>query len=401
VIRVGISGVGAVSAAGLGADCLWRAARDGVSGISELSLPRGEGLHVRLAGQVPDFEAAADLPAAVARRCDRFTQFAHVAVAEALRQAGLADAQLDGPRTAVVVGTSIGGTQTIDDGTYDFYRGHRLNPLAIPTLIPSAVASHLSITHGVTGPCFVVSSACSSAGQAIGTALQLIRAGLVDRVIAGGAEACITPVTVKMWEMLRVLSPDRSRPFCSDRNGMTLGEGAGALILESEAALAARGATPLAWLAGYGTSSDARDIVQPDLDGAVAAIEAALADAGLSPAGIDYINAHGTGTVLNDANEAAAIHRVFGARAAELPVSSTKPVIGHTFGASGALELIVAIGALREKVVPPQINITTPDPKCALFLPPVAAERPLAAVLSNSFAFGGINACLVVTAAAP
>jgi nodulation protein E len=398
VIRVGISGVGAVSAAGIGADRLWRAARNGTSEISELNLPRGEGLHVGLAGLVRDF-GPAHLPAAVARRCDRFTQFAHVAVAEALQQAGLADAQLNGPRTAVIVGTSIGGTNTIDDSIYDFYRGSRLSPLAIPTLIPSAVTSHLSITHGVTGPCFVVSSACSSAGQAIGIALQLIRAGLVDRAIAGGSEACITPVTVKMWENLRVLSPDRSRPFCSDRNGMTLGEGAGALILESEAALEARGAAPLAWLAGYGTSSDARDIVQPDLDGAVAAIEAALADAGLSPDAISYINAHGTGTVLNDANEAAAIHRVFGARTADLPVSSTKPVIGHTFGASGALELIVAIGALQDKMVPPQINITTPDPKCALFLPPVAVERPLTAVLSNSFAFGGINACLVVTAA--
>lgn len=401
MIRVGISGVGAVSAAGIGADCLWRAARDGVSGISDLSLPRGEGLHVGFAGQVRDLEHALDLPAPVARRCDRFTQFAHVAVVEALRQAGLTDAQLGGPRTAVIIGTSIGGTKTIDDGTYDFYRGNRLNPLSIPILIPSAVTSHLSITHRITGPCFVVSSACSSAGQAIGIGLQMIRAGIVDRVIAGGSEACITPVTVKMWEMLRVLSPDRSRPFCSDRNGMTLGEGAGALILESEAVLEARGASPLAWLAGYGTSSDARDIVQPDLDGAIAAIEAALADAGLSPAEIGYINAHGTGTVLNDANEASAIHRVFGARTAELPVSSTKPVIGHAFGASGALELIVAVGALREKIVPPQINITTPDPKCALFLPPVAIERPLTAVLSNSFAFGGINACLVVTAAAP
>jgi len=399
--RVAITGLGAVSAAGIGAPALWAAARDGQSQISTTDLPRGERLRIRIAGQVRDFDGASYLDEAVLRRCDRFTQFAHVAVEEALLQSGISSDELRGPRTAAIIGTGIGGMNTIDDGTYEYYAGSgKFNMLAIPRLMPSSATSHVSITHGVTGPCFTVTSACSSASQSIGVAAQLIRAGIVDRAIVGGSEACITPTTVRAWEFLRVLSPDTCRPFSADRNGMILGEGAGAVILESEAAAAARGAKPIAWLAGYGTSSDARDIVQPDVGGASAAMTAAIEDAGLTPDDIDYINAHGTGTVLNDVNEAEAIARVFGAKGADVPVSSTKPVIGHTLGASGALELIVTIRALTESTIPPHINVTNVDPKCRLNLPREAVAAPLKAALSNSFAFGGINASLVVVAAA-
>jgi nodulation protein E len=205
---------------------------------------------------------------------------------------------------------------------------------------------------------------------------------------------------VRAWELLRVLSPDTCRPFSADRNGMILGEGAGAFVIESEAAMQVRGGKPIVWLAGYGTSSDAKDIVQPDVGGASAAMAAALEDAGLAPADIGYLNAHGTGTVLNDVNEAEAIGRVFGELSTEVPVSSTKPVIGHTLGASGALELMVAIKAVTDQTIPPHINVTNIDPKCRLNLPREAKPAPIKAALSNSFAFGGINASLVVTAAA-
>jgi nodulation protein E len=399
--RIAITGMGAISAAGIGVDALWSAARDGVSQISPMNLPRGETLRVRIGGQVRNFDPGAYLSEAVLRRCDRFTQLAHVAVEEAIRQAGLDDGQMAGPRTAVIMGTGIGGMNTIDDGLSEFYAGTgKLIMLAVPRLMPSSAASHVSIMHGVTGPCFCVTSACSSATQSIGVAAQLIKAGIVDRAIAGGTEACLTPATVRAWELLRVLSPDTCRPFSADRNGMILGEGAGAVVIESEAAMEARGASPIAWLAGYGTSSDAKDIVQPDVGGASASMSAALEDAGLGATDIDYINAHGTGTVLNDVNEAEAIGRVFGEHGATVPVSSTKPVIGHTLGASGALELMVTIKAVTESTIPPHINVTNVDPKCRLNLPRTASHAPVRAALSNSFAFGGINASLIVTAAA-
>lgn len=397
--RVAISGMGAVSAAGIGVSALWEAARKGETQVSPLAIHRSETVRVRVAASVRDFDANEYLSEQEIRRCDRYTQFAHIAVLEALAEAGLGRAELEGQRTAVIIGTGIGGMNTLDDGCYAFYSSQtRVNPLSIPRLMPSSATSHVSITHKITGPCFTVTSACSSASQSIGIGLQLVRAGIIDRAIVGGSEACITPATMKAWEMLRVLSPDASRPFSKNRNGMILGEGAGIVILESEAALAERAGTPLAWLAGYGTSSDARDIIQPDVEGAVSSMQAALEDAGLSPDAIGYINAHGTGTALNDINEAAALRRVFGEAIDTIPVSSSKPVIGHTLGASGGLELIISLKALLTNTVPPQINFTEPDPKCPLYLPVGGAiERPLSAVLSNSFAFGGINATLIAT----
>lgn len=399
--QIAITGFGAVSAAGLGAAALWNAAVSGTSQVRPLSLPRGESLRIRIAAAVENFEPEAHLSASVLARCDRFTQFAHVAAAEALRQAGLRLDGIAGSRTAIIVGTGIGGMNTLDDGCYEFYSGKkRAHPLSIPRLMPSSAASHLSITYGTTGPCFSVSSACASAAQAIGLGSQLIRAGIVDRAVVGGSEACLTPATIRAWEVMRVLSPDVCRPFAKDRHGMILGEGAGIVVLESEEACRARDAEPLAWLAGYGTSSDARDIIQPDVRGPVAAMRTALEEARLSPGAVGYINAHGTGTVRNDIVEAEAIGEVFGARAATVPVSSSKPVIGHTLGASGALEFVVALMALREKTIPPHINMTEQDPACLLNLPTCAVKDPtLNAVLSNSFAFGGINAALVARSA--
>ncbi|MGN6100493.1 MAG: beta-ketoacyl-[acyl-carrier-protein] synthase family protein [Devosia sp.] len=396
--KVGITGMGAVSAAGVGAEALWGAARDGKSCVGPLDIPRSEILRVGIAAQVRNFDATTLMPAELARRNDRYTQFAHIAADEAVKQAGLAPEQLRGQRSSVIIGTGIGGMNTIDDGCYDVYQGRRPNVLTVPKLLPSAATTHLSIVHGVTGPCFAIASACSSAAQSIGIAAQLIRAGIIDRAIAGGSEACITTATVRGWEGMRVLSPDLCRPFSASRNGIVLGEGAGVLVLEAEEAMEERGAEPVAWLAGYGTTSDAFDVIQPDVNGPTEAMRGALVDAGLSPSDIDYLNAHGTGTALNDVIESEAIGRVFGNLVDALPVSSVKPIVGHGLGASGGLEIIVTLKAMLNGIVPPQINLGTQDPKCALFLPTEPLKRPIRAALSNSFAFGGINACLVVTA---
>lgn len=399
--RVAITGLGAVSAAGIGADTLWVAARDGVSGVRPIDFARSEGLRVRIAASVPGFDAEALLDGKVPRTGERYTQLALVAAAEADAQAGIAPEALAGRRSAAIIGTGVGGVGTIDDNCYLFYSeqhpGVRGEPMSVPRVMPSSAVSHVSIAHGITGPSFGIVSACASGAQSIGVAMQMIRAGMVDRALAGGSEACITPVTMRGWEMLRVLSPRGCAPFSADRTGMVIGEGAAVFMLESEDSARARGATVLAWLDGYGTSSDARDMIQPDVEGAAAAMREALQDAGVTPAQVGYVNAHGTGTVLNDVNEAAALRLIFGNDIGRVPVSSSKPILGHTLGAAGALELIVAVQALRHQMVPPQVNYTRTDPKCALNLPTGAAQpADLDAVMSNSFAFGGINATLVV-----
>ena len=259
----------------------------------------------------------------------------------------------------------------------------------------SSAVSHISMMYGCTGPTFAVTSACASAGQAIGLGTYFIRSGMVDRAIVGGSESSMTAMNIRVWELLRVLTPDACRPFSVNRNGMVLGEGAAVLVLESEQAARERQATPLAEVAGYGTSSDAFDIVRPDATGATTAMELAIADSGLPPDTIDYVNAHGTGTIANDEIEAEALRRVFGAR---LPaVSSTKPIHGHTLGAAGAIELVITIMAVRDKVAPPTINWLGRDPKCDLDpVANMARDLPIRAAMSNSFAFGGINACLIV-----
>jgi len=401
MVRVAITGFGAVSAAGIGAEALWQAARDGVSGVRPLDMPRSETLRVRIAASVPEFDAAALLGGSVPRTSERFSQFALVAASEAVAQSGITVEQLAGRRSATIIGTGVGGVGTIDDNCYLFYSeqhsGVRGEAMSVPRVMPSSAVSHVSIAHGITGPSFGIVSACASGAQSIGVAMQMIRSGMVDRALAGGTEACITPVTMRGWEMLRVLSPRACQPFSADRTGMVLGEGAAVFLLESEGSARARGATVLAWLDGYGTSSDARDMIQPDAEGAATAMREALADAGVTPGQIGYVNAHGTGTVLNDVNEAAALRAVFGEAIQSVPVSSSKPILGHTLGAAGALELVVAVQALRHQMVPPQANLTRPDPKCALNLPTGAAQpADLDAVLSNSFAFGGINAVLLV-----
>lgn len=399
--QVVITGIGAISAAGVGVDKLWAAARDGVSQIRELVLPRPYKGRVKIAAQVRDFDSTQYIEPSMRPLCDPFTQYAIAAADEAMQQAGLSRDEPQGPRTAVIIGTGIGGITTVDDGAYRIYtqENARPEPFTVPRLIASAGPATLGMRYRCTGPTFAIASACSSATQAIGMAMQMIRAGLIDRAIVGGSEASITNGTMLSWEALRVLTPDKCRPFSKNRNGMSIGDGAGIFILEASEIARARRAAPIAILSGYGTTSDARDPVRPDVEGAAACMSQALADAGLPPRAIDYVNAHGTATVANDANEAEALARVFGNQVARIPVSSTKPIHGHGLGAGGALELVVTINAMNDNIAPPTINFTDPDPKCEVdCVPNVAREMPIKRAMSNSFAFGGINATLIVEA---
>ncbi|MGA0586447.1 beta-ketoacyl-[acyl-carrier-protein] synthase family protein [Dyella sp. KRB-257] len=400
---IAITGMGAISAFGEGAQTLWAGLREGRSGIRPLRHERAADLRVRVAAQVPeDFDPAAHFSERQLSMLDRTSQLALVAANEAIAQSGL-DFAADGLglRTAVVVGTGVGGETTQDEQSRRLYaeNASRLHPLSIVRLMTNAPASQISMTHGLRGPAFAVASACASANHAIAQAAMMIRAGLVDVAVVGGTEACLSFGAMRAWEAMRVLADDTCRPFSANRRGLVLGEGAGMFVLESMAYARARGAQVLGVLAGVGMSADAGDIVAPDAAGSASAMAQALADAGLSPGDIDYINAHGTGTPANDPTETRAIHRVFGTHAPRLAVSSTKSMHGHALGASGALELVAVLGAIRDGVVPPTANLDAPDPACDLdYVANVPRQMRVRAALSNSFAFGGLNAVLAVRA---
>jgi len=396
--RVVVSGMGVVSAAGLGAETLWRAARDGQSQIRPLRTLRPYGGRIKIAAQVPDFDPAAHLEAELLPYCDPFTQFAVVAADEAIAAAGFGRKEVGGARTAVVIGSGIGGSTSIDENAWNVYgQGRRVDMLTVPRVIPSAAPTTLGMRYSARGPTFALASACSSASQAIGEGLEMIRAGRADRAIVGGAEACVNNGGMLTWEALRVLTPELCRPFSKNRNGMTLGEGAAVFVLETLEAARARGVTPLCELVGYGTNADAFDPLRASPEWTAAAMGLALEDAGLAPGDVDYINAHGTATYANDVTESEAIRRVFGENAP--PVSSTKPIHGHGLGAGGGLELAVTICAMRDGIAPPTINFTEVDPKCPVDpVPNVARPMKIRVAMSNSFAFGGINAVLVARA---
>ena len=393
--EVAVTGTGAVAAPALGSEGLWRALLQARSGIAGLDAPLATGLRAPVAARVPAFPPPAD-----PRTTDPFVQFALAAAAEALRRADLTEA-VAGPRTAVIMGSGAGGEATRDAAARRLYlhREGRVDPYTIPKAMPSGAASRVAIAHGVTGPVFSISSACASAAHAIGLAFGMVRAGTVDTAIVGGSESCLTFETFKAWEALRVLAPDCCRPFSRGRRGMVLGEGAGVLLLEPVARARARGAAIIAELAGFGMSSDAGDMLRPDVEGPARAMRAALLDARIPTERIDHINAHGSGTRANDAIEARAIAKVFGRRTADIAVTATKAVHGHALGASGALEAIATAHSLREGLVPPIANYLGPDPECDLDLV-IGRPRRLAirAALSNSLAFGGLNAVLVFRA---
>jgi nodulation protein E len=300
---------------------------------------------------------------------------------------------------AIVTGSCVGGKTTEDIGFHDVYKLglNRVHPLTIPKTMANAGASHISMEFGITGPSFTISTACASAGHAIGQAFWMVRSGMTDLAITGGSEAPFSFGILKAWEAMRVVSPETCRPFSKDRRGMVLGEGSAMFVLESLEAAQARGARIHAEIVGVGMSADACHITQPSADGAARAMRAALRDAGLKPEQIGYINAHGTGTVANDLTETAAIKAVFGEYAARLPVSSTKSMHGHALGAAAALECLATVLALRDGVLPPTANFSLPDPECDLdVIPNQARAVQVEYALSNSFAFGGLNAVLAL-----
>lgn len=398
--RVAVTGLGTVSALGTNTEQFWAALQDGRSGISPVTKIAGEELKTGIAAEVRDFDARRHFDQRRLNLLDPFAQFSLVAAAEAIAGAGLENPDSLGPDTAIILGTAFGGDTAVNEGAYQLYGSNhgKIHPMTIPRAMNNAAVSHIAIRHGITGPAFTVSSACASAAHAIGQAFWMVRQGVVSTAITGGSESCLTLGTLKAWEALRVMAPDTCRPFSRDRKGMVLGEGAGILVLESLDAARARGADILAELAGFGMSSDAQDIVQPSCEGAARAIDACLRDAGLSCDDIDYVNAHGTGTKVNDVIETRALHRVFNGHAADISVSSTKSMHGHAMGAAGALEAVATVLAVRNGVVPPTANYSEPDPDCDIdYTPNEARETPVRAAISNSFAFGGLNAVLAMT----
>jgi nodulation protein E len=300
---------------------------------------------------------------------------------------------------ATVIGTGVGGQNTQDSSYFRLYAQNalKLHPLTIPRLMVNGAVSHVSMDLGLKGPTYSVATACASGTHAIGQAFHMLRSGQAPVAIAGGAEACITVGTLKGWEALRVLSSDTCRPFSKTRSGLVLGEGAAVVVLETRERALARGARIYAELLGFGMSADAGDITAADPDGAARAMQAALRDARANPDDIDYVNAHGTATTLNDRMETVALRKTFGASAERLAISSSKGVLGHSLGAAGALELAASALALQTQIIPPTANYEEPDPECDLdFVPNTARNAPLRTAMSSSFAFGGLNAALVL-----
>ena len=398
--RVVITGMGAVTPLGHTAGTTWSAMREGRVAIGPITSMSRDGLRFGIAAEVQGFDPLAHFDEKKLILFDRVSQFALVAAREAIAQSGIDFSAGDlGENTAVVIGTGVGGEQTHDEASRRLYgeNNPRTHPLTIVRLMANAPACQISIEHKLTGPAFATSSACASANHALAQAFHMVRSGVADAAVAGGTEACITLGVIKAWEAMRVMADDTCRPFSKQRHGMVLGEGAGVFVLETLERARQRGATILAEFVGAGMSADAGDIVLPSEAGMAKAIQRALADGGLGTADVDYVNAHGTGTPGNDPTESKAIRRVFGAHADRLAVSSTKSMHAHALGAAGAIELVATIGALREGVAPPTMNFLDPDPECDLdYVPNAARELPVRAALSNSFAFGGLNAVLAL-----
>ncbi len=400
--RVAVTGLGLICSLGHSVHACWERMRVGETGIFPLQDPGNPPYKFRVGAEVRGYNPLRWFEEKDLLTIDRFAQFAAIAAREAVAQSGLviADHQL-ADRTAVIVGTGVGGQVTEDEGYVRIYRAGvpKAAPLTIPRVMANAGASRISLEQGITGPVYTVSTACSSANHAIGQAFWMVRSGQVDAVVTGGSDAIFAEGLLRAWEALRVVSNEACRPFSADRKGLTLGEAGGMLVLEDWEHARQRGAEILAEIVGFGMSSDAHHLTQPAVEGFAKAMRWALNDAGISPTQVQHVNAHGTGTVANDSVETEALHRVFGPSVGTGSgplVSSTKSIHGHTQGAAGAVEAIATIMAIRERVVPPTINYSTPDAACRLNL---VTNEPQEALLnyamSNTFAFGGLNAVLV------
>ena len=405
--RVVITGLGVVTSLGCDVPSMWSGLLAGKSGIRPLSVLDTSLFKIRFGGDIPDFTLGDIVDHKEAKRLERFSQFALHGAWQAINQAGLDFDQVPRHRCGVVMGSGVGGLIEIEGQTEKMVtRGpDRVSPFTVPKMMINAAGGNIAIQYGLRGPNYSVSTACASASNAMGNALQLIRDGYSDVVITGGTEAAITRVGLASFQNMKALSlrndaPEQaSRPFDSDRDGFVLSEGAGILVFESHDHAVARGANILAEVLGFGSTCDAGHITQPDAagTGAAAAMAEALADAGMQAAQVDYINAHGTSTPLGDKAETQAIHSVFGEAATSVSISSTKSALGHSLGASGGIEAVICVEALRNAMIPPTINLENPDPACDLnYTPMTAQRREIQVAMSNSFGFGGHNASIIV-----
>jgi nodulation protein E len=399
VNRVVVTGLGAVTPLGQTVPAYWDALKRGTSGMGPITLTSTpEELTQKVVAEIKNFEPLEHFEERELSTLDRVSQIAVVAAREAIADSAIT---IDMPlslRTACIIGSGVGGMMTLDDTYRRVYleKKKRVFPLSIPRLMINAPASQISMHCGLRGPAYVIASACASATHAIGAAFHMVRSGAVDCAVTGGSEACISFGTMRGWEAMRVMAPEVCRPFSIEREGMMIGEGAAVLVLEPLERAQARGAKILCEIVGFGMSADAADLTAPDVGGMARAMQGALDDAGMTASDIQYVNAHGTGTAANDEAETKALHQVFGNHAKSLAVSSTKSMIGHALGAAGALEMVATVMAVRDGIAPPTIGYLGPDPACDLdYVPNEARAMNIDAALSNSFAFGGLNAVLV------
>lgn len=395
---VAVTGIGVVSALGNNVCDFWQRLLEGKPGIGKIESIEPGLLRFQNGAEVRDWNSLQHFDEKDVGLLDRFAQFGVVAARDAVRDSGISWTNDLRENTAIVTGSCVGGQCTEDEGFVNLYKKNipRVNPLTIPRTMENAAASRISLEMGIVGPTYTVSTACSSANHAIGQAFWMVRSGAAEMALTGGSEAVFSLGFLKAWEAMRVVSPDTCRPFSKDRRGLILGEGAAMLVLEPLEAARARGAKIYGEIVGFGMSSDAYHITQPSPDGAARAMRSSLADAGIEPQAVGYINAHGTATQANDATETSAIRKVFGAHADRLAVSSTKSMHGHTLGAAGAIEAAATLLALQHGVLPPTANYNEPDLACDLdVIPNTARQCAVEYALSNSFAFGGLNAVLV------
>jgi nodulation protein E len=399
--RVAITGLGIISPLGLNLADSWDSLRSGRPAIGQIQSVDCSTLRFQNGAEVRGYDASKYFEGGKEAYLDRFAQFSVIAAREAFRDSGIELTQDLRERCAIVCGSAVGGQSAVESGFEDLYvqgRG-RVHPLTIPKTMANAGASNISMDLGLSGPTFTISTACSSANHAIGQAFRLIRHGEAEMAVTGGSEAMFTIGLLKAWEAMRVIAPDTCRPFSKDRRGMVLGEGGAMMILEPFESAKARGAKIYAELCGFGMTSDAHHLTQPTVDGPARAMRGALREAGLAPEDVGYVNAHGTGTPGNDPVESKAIRDVFGAHADKLGVSSTKSMHGHALGAAGALEAIATVLAIRHGILPPTANYNERDPECDLdYIPNEARKQQVEAALSNSFAFGGLNAVIAFRA---
>ena len=406
VERVFVTGLGSISPVGLSVDETWSNITKGVSGVDTISSFDPEGYETTFAAEATNFDPEAYIDRKQARRMDRFVQLAAAASLEAFENSGISITNGNADRVSVMVASGIGGIITLSEqiGVLNGRGPSRVSPFLVPMMLPDMASGQVSMLLGAKGANYCTVSACASGADSIGMAFEAIRRGDVDAVVTGGAEAAICPVGVAGFNACQALSKRNddpkaaSRPFDANRDGFVLGEGAGVLVLESQTSMESRGAEPIAEMIGYGSTADAYHITQPgpEGEGGARAMKMAIGKAAVSPESIDYINAHGTSTPLNDKFETMAMKSVFGEHAYNMPISSTKSMTGHLLGASGALEAVITVMALKSQVVPPTINLRDSDPDCDLdYTPGSPRQATITTAMSNSFGFGGHNASLI------